>query len=254
MTTLYVALPAWGLCAVLAGVCMSLRRRLRIVARAEHELRGPLTSIGLALAAIGRGRSAAVHADALEVELDRARAALDDLGGARAGHRAPPRLEAVAVEQLVRRAATGWGRRARGPGGRVRLDWRAGAATVHADRRRVSQAIGNLLANAVEHGGERIDGRGSRTQEGVRLEISDSGRPAGPTGVVSADRRTGRGHGLAIAAEAVREANGTMTLGLRDRAVTGSADRSAMGTRVGNEDVTNPGDTSVVIELPTSRP
>ena len=51
------------------------------------------------------------------------------------------------------------------------------------------------MANAVEHGGGQVRVTGRRTGRGIRVEIRDSGR----------------GHGLAIAARAVRESGGRMT-------------------------------------------
>jgi signal transduction histidine kinase len=77
----------------------------------------------------------------------------------------------------------------------VKLDWEAGPITVRADRGRLSQALGNLLSNAVEHGGARVLVTGRRSKRGVRIEVRDSGR----------------GHGLGIAKRAVGEAGGSLS-------------------------------------------
>ena len=159
------------------------RRRMRLVAEAEHELRGPLQALALAAPA------------SCATEIDRARLALADLAAVRAGRRAPRRPEAVRLDRLVWRAATGWDLVARRAGGRVHLDWRAGAVEIRADRGRLAQAVSNLIANAIEHGGGQVRVSGRRTARGVRVEVRDSGR----------------GHGLAIAARAARDAGGSLS-------------------------------------------
>jgi signal transduction histidine kinase len=184
----------WAIAVALALDALRLRRRLELVARAEHELRGPLTAFGLGLESARRGRPVA---GVLYAELERARTALADLSAARRGRRAlaaPRRLE---LERLARSSAAAWG---------ARLEWRAGAARVDGDAGRLAQALGNLLANAAEHGAgdvvlraERAAGRG-----GVRLEVANADAARGP-----ADVRD-RGRGLAIAAAAARSAGGRL--------------------------------------------
>jgi hypothetical protein len=159
--------------------------RLRLVAEAEHELRGPLQAIALAL-----GSDPVVQPD-----IERARIALADLAAARGGRRAAAGGEAVRLDRLVWRAATASDLAARRAGGGVHLDWSAGPVTIRANHGRLAQAIGNLLANAVEHGGAQIRVSGRKTTRGIRVEVRDSGR----------------GHGLTIAAKAIREAGGTLT-------------------------------------------
>lgn len=159
-----------------------LRRRLVLVARAEHELRGPLTTLVLA------AESGAPCA----TELARVRLGLADLAAARSGRRAAPRVEPVPVAALTRRAAAG----------RARVDWGAGPAVVRADPRRLSQALGNLVANATQHGRGPIVIRGRRAGDRVRIEVADDG-----PGIRA--RRRG-GYGLAIADAAVAEAGGSL--------------------------------------------
>src|SRR4051795_4098492 len=87
-----------------------LRRGRELVARACHELRGPLTAAHLALHAGAR------HADpgdsarlaAIELELRRAGLALDDLAAARAGRRAGDRDDVVDVGALVSDQVAAW--------------------------------------------------------------------------------------------------------------------------------------------------
>jgi signal transduction histidine kinase len=158
-------------------------RRFRLVAEAEHELRGPLHAIALAAP------------DACREDLERARVALADLAAARSGGRAQCAAGVVRLDRVVWRAAAGWDLAARRNGGGVHLDWSAGPVSVRADRGRLAQAFGNLLANAVEHGGGQVRVSGRRTARGIRVEVRDSGR----------------GHGLAVAAKAVRESGGTLS-------------------------------------------
>lgn len=162
------------------------RRRMLLVARAEHELRGPLTVIAMG----------AEHDPRMRTEVERARTALGDLAAARSGRTAKPQLELVRLDRLVWRAVAGWDLAARRAGGAgVQLDWRAGEVSVRADRGRLAGAIGNLLSNAIEHGGGSVRVTARRSGRGVRLEIRDSGR----------------GHGVGIATRAIREAGGSLT-------------------------------------------
>lgn len=159
-----------------------LERRLLLVARADHELRGPLTNL---LMAVERGVP-------VDTELARVRLGLADLAEARRGRRAAPQATPVSVAALARRAAAG----------RATVDWSAGDVVIRADPRRLSQALGNLLANAAQHGGGDVVIRGRRAGRRVRIEVAD----AGP-GIQS--RRRG-GHGLAIADAAAADAGGRL--------------------------------------------
>jgi len=194
------ALAGWILAATLAWACLRLRRRLELVAAAEHELRGPATAIALAAAALRREPGGLRRALAFESELERMRAGLDDLTAARAGRRSRVRPVALPLERVLRGATAGW----RSAGRPMRFRWDAGPAVVRADRGRLAQAFSNLLANAVEHGSGRVEVRGSRAGERVRVEIRDQGP---------------RGRGLGIAARAVEEAGGVLEV---DRAPDGT--------------------------------
>ena len=169
----------WALAAVLLVAVVRLRRRLELVARAEHELRGPLTAFGLVLAR--------ADAPALEAELERAKAALADLTAARRGRRASARPRAVDLQRLVRSSSAAWG---------ARVDWRAGPARVIADEGRLAQALGNLVANAAEHGGGPVTVSAMRS--GTRVSV----RVANPE----------RGRGLSIARAAADDAGARLSL------------------------------------------
>ena len=78
--------------------------RMRLIAEAEHELRGPLQAIALALEAdVRRPEPARVD---LRPDVERARIALADLAAARSGRRAEAGVEPVRLDRLVWRTAT----------------------------------------------------------------------------------------------------------------------------------------------------
>jgi len=77
-----------------------LRHSCELVSRACHELRSPLTAAGLALHAIARsGELPASRVHALDLELSRAGAALEDLAAAR--DRRPPVDHHEAIDYVL---------------------------------------------------------------------------------------------------------------------------------------------------------
>ena len=206
MTTTVAALTGWCLA---AGLMLELRRRARLLADAAHELRGPLTAISLGLEALRRQPAARQRAEALATELCRMEVAADDVAAAGTGRRAPARAVEVPLKQLVERSGEAWRSAAARRGGRVAFDWQAGPAAVRADQRRLAQAFGNLLANAVEHGGGEIVVRGRPWNGGVRVEVEDRGAPPAARRR-KPGRADGRGRGLGIAGRALEEAGGRL--------------------------------------------
>ncbi len=205
-----VAAIGWIAVAVLAARVIVFRRRLELVARAEHELRGPTTALLLAVEAASPG----IRRELVVDQLDRVRLGLADLEAARSGRRAAPRPSLVLLDRVVGRAAAGWRPAASRAGGRLDLDWAAGRIGVSADPRRLTQALGNVLANAVEHGRGSVVVRGSRSEGRVRIEVEDDG--PGFRGAERPDRRGGRGRGLRIATRAIEEAGGTLSVSSGD--------------------------------------
>jgi signal transduction histidine kinase len=190
------ALAGWVLAAGLFAMLLRLRARLELVARAEHELRGPLTAFGLVLEGARRGRPVG---GALDAELERARVALADLAAARRGRRAADVPRKLPLEPLIRSSAAAWG---------AVPTWLAGRAVVTADPGRVAQAVGNLLANAAEHGSGPPSVVTRREARAVKVEVSNPVRA--PSGSGSAP---GRGRGLGIAGSAARSAGGRVVAG-----------------------------------------
>jgi signal transduction histidine kinase len=204
------ALGGWVIAAIAATLLLVARRilgmRTEAVARACHELRGPLTAARLGLTFGSRGGEvSAGRLRAIDAELGRAALALDDLAGARGGAPQLRRLERVDVRRLVADSVEAW--RAVGEAAGVTLHGPAGGAggAVWGDRLRLAQAVGNLVANAIEHGGATVEARVARRGRFVRVEVSDDGRGL-PAPVAELTRRArhargARGHGLTIASE-----------------------------------------------------
>jgi signal transduction histidine kinase len=204
-----LAVAGWllALAALAAGglVLRQLERRTELVARACHELRGPLTAARLGLHLVARSDAAASRLAAVDRELRRVGLALDDLQAARAGRRARERHEMVAVNDLLHDATTSWRPVARAAGRALRLDWGDSDAVVRGDRLRLAQACGNLLANALEHGRGGVCLRARTAGTRLRIEVIDDG-PGLPEPVAGLARRARggrgrRGRGLAIASE-----------------------------------------------------
>ena len=167
------------------------------VARAEHELRGAATALALVCEAIRRDPAVRHHGAALQAQLDRLRAGLADLEAARTGESVAPETESVELSSLTR--AT------------MEFAWVGGPVAARLDRRRFAQALGNVLANAAEHGaGEvRVVGRAQNGQ--VTLEVSNRV----PRGSGIEYRETSeRGRGLLIASRAAEELGGRLSFEL----------------------------------------
>ena len=119
MTPELVTAVGWCAAALLGGLHVRTRQRLVLIARASHELRGPLCAARLGLGTIAGepGRVAAI-----DLELARAGRALDDLAAAPSGARAPERRERVDVAALAREYAPAWTTLAAAHGSPLRLE------------------------------------------------------------------------------------------------------------------------------------
>ena len=234
-------LVATGALAVVVALRAELARRAELVARAGHELRGPLCAARLALHGAGRDGAAGGWADAVGLELDRAGAALGALASATAWPHATRWLGAAAndgvrrvapaeavmapvdVAALVRAQSGPWAAAAPSVGRQVVVTAPAGEVLVHGDRALLAQAVGNLLANAVEHGDGAIGLRVGCEGGVVRVEVTDEGCGLSvPLDRLVRGPRAGRderGRGLAIVAGVAARHGG--------RLVTGPARRGA---------------------------
>jgi signal transduction histidine kinase len=209
-------IAALGGCTTGFAARRALVRRTEDLACATHELRGAIGAARLAVAAAGRAREPSQRRlRAVELELDRAALALEDLDGRRHwvfGY--------VDVGELLADSVEAWQAAAEARGAELGLRWSGCRALVIGDRVRLAQVTGNLIANAIEHGGGRVEVRGRLDGEAVRIEVSDEGpglpatvlelagraRALEPPGYARATEppgTPGRGHGLGIAAALV---------------------------------------------------
>ena len=200
----------------LGGLSLRARRRLVLVARASHELRGPLCAAHLAL----HGMSAEpARVAAIELELRRAGRALDDLAAAHSGRRGATRPELVDLAELLTVHAPMWPALAEAHGATLRLE--TAPAAVFADPLRIAQACANLIGNAAEHGGGVVRVRVRAVGDVVRVEVADdgSGLPASVAALTASARarRGRRGHGLAIAAAIAEHHGGRLAAAPSDR-------------------------------------
>ena len=171
-----------------------------LVARAEHELRGAATALALACEALRRDPAAAGHAAMIDAQLDRLRAGLEDLDAARRGNSPESGGDVVELEALTRAASSPWD---------TSFEWEGGPAPANLDRRRFAKALGNVLANAAEHGSGDIRVTGRAHNGGVRLQVRN------------------RGRGLRIASEAAEELGGSLKFEIVDDTAVATLDLPA---------------------------
>lgn len=188
--------PVAGLLAMfLIGERVRAGRRRAALNRAVHELRRPLQLLALATAP-GLGSP-----NPLQLAI----AAVSHLDGEINGKSADDR-RLVSAHELAGGAVGRWRSRARCSGGSLVLRWRAGRASILGDPVRISQALDNLIANALEHGGPNVTVEARRVAGRLRISVVDDGR-GGRLGnemgsfAESLSRRGGRshrGHGLEV--------------------------------------------------------
>ena len=134
-------------------------------------------------------------------ELDRLEAGLSDLQRARGGRHGARGQEQVELRSAARAALAPWELEP----GAVAFGWLCGPAPARVDRGALAKALGNLIANAAEHGEGEIRVRGRTTRAGVRIEIRNANRRATAS---RAGPDADRGRGLRIAERAARELGG----------------------------------------------
>ena len=174
----------------------------RALNRALHELRRPLQALALMDAGEANGGSSR---DGL---MELARSALDEIDAEVNGSGAASAPRDVGCRELVVAAIERWRPAASGAGG-IKLYWDAGPAVVRCDPVRVSQALDNLIANAVEHGGPPLMVTGARVAGRVRITVANGGEPPSPNGNGGDPRR---GHGIEVVSEVARTYRGRFAL------------------------------------------
>jgi signal transduction histidine kinase len=206
-------LAALGALATFAAQRSSTERRLALVAEAAHELRAPLSAALLGLHGVVGDAASARRVAAVELELRRAGLALEDLDAAPRGGRAPECAEPLDVHALLADAVEAWRPLAGALAAELHFDAAGQRLVVHADRLRLTQAVGNLVLNALEHGAGPVRLRAHATRTHVRVEVRDHGPglPAPVAALAAGGSHLGRrGHGLAIAARVVARHGGRL--------------------------------------------
>ena len=217
MTAMVLGVTGWVTALAALAAVGALRasgaQRMALVAEAAHELRGPLSAALLGLHGLATDAAASRRVASVELELRRAGLALADLDAAPQGRRAPQCAEPVDVRALLAEAVDAWRPVARSLASELHFDPGGPRAIVSADRLRLTQAVGNLVLNALEHGAGPVRLRAHATSTHVRIEVRDHG-PGLPAPVAALSTRLGhagrRGHGLAIAARVVRRHGGRL--------------------------------------------
>ncbi len=217
MTVLALVVAALaGMACVTGLVALArMRGRMESVARAEHELRGPATALELACQRMRRDPAGRRHAAVVEAQLDRLRTGLAELEAARSGRRAEPARGAVRATDVRAKARAAFASWEGAPGGGA-FEWRGGPVIAPVDRGELGRALGNLLANAAEHGSGDVRVKGRTMPDAVRIEVRNgNGQSASrPTAPAAADPAAGteRGRGLAIARRAARRLGGRLMI------------------------------------------
>jgi two-component system OmpR family sensor kinase len=215
---------------MLARLEAGLMRERRFVADASHELRTPLALLETELElALRRPRTPEELRSALASaaeEVDRlVRLAEDLLVLARADEgQLPLRRTSIPVGELFETIARRFQPRAQESG--RSLDVAASEETVVADRLRLEQALGNLVDNALRHGGGAVRLESERRDGVVTLQVSDEGEGFPPSFLAHAFERFARadearargatGLGLAIVDAVARAHGGTAEAANRD--------------------------------------
>jgi signal transduction histidine kinase len=151
------------------------------VARACHELRGPLTAVRLGLElAFRSGQLPDERVRALDLELGRATLALDDLSeawqrGPVVGWPQAVEQQEIDVTRLLADSVEALRGAAAAHGVELRLMSSGSHAVVSGERLRLAQATGNLIANAIEHGGGVVDITWRVERSTIRIEVIDGG-------------------------------------------------------------------------------
>ena len=158
----------------------------RFLADASHELRTPLALLRAELEfALRRPRTrpeleAAVRSAAEETER-LSRLAEDLLLMARADQgRLPVRAEPLPVEELLERLRDRFAARTIETGRAIRVETAPDDERVAGDPLRIEQALGNLVANAFEHGAGDITLRAGPVDGSVELHVLDEGHGFSP--------------------------------------------------------------------------
>ena len=151
-------------------------REQRFAADIAHDLRTPIGAVLTAASHLAEHSQAPPErvAEVAQIvtasarRLDRLTSELLELHRLEAGH------EVLNVEDVDVVTAVGQAVRAHGWGETVAVDAH-GALVIATDRRRLDRIVVNLVSNALQHGGSRVDVVVARRELGVSVTVSDDG-------------------------------------------------------------------------------
>lgn len=188
--SLYIALASALVAALAVGIVLHVllrasERRAAFVSAVTHELRTPLTTLRMYAEMLADGRVKeerhAHYFDTLRREADRLAALVENvLTFSRIeAHRAPPRIEAVALDTLVARSTERARERAERAGMSLVVAVEGGERSVLADVGAVEQIVFNLVDNACKYAAEADDKSiellATADDSGARITVRDHG-------------------------------------------------------------------------------
>lgn len=196
------------------GIFIDLQRNF--ASDAAHQLRTPLTSIGLHLDEICRvgDRPVRAEADDALTQVERLDGVITSLLARTRGESADPTV--LDLGDLVRDGSAPWERILAGQDRLLVLEL-SPAVSVLARRDNLLSILASLLDNAVAHGGGTVTVTVERVKEAVCLRVTDEGPGVAPDLAARIfDRRvsggSGTGIGLALAHSLAVAESGTLTV------------------------------------------
>jgi signal transduction histidine kinase len=182
------------------------RAHKRALNRALHELRRPLQALVLMEERSGQPAASPPVASRRGL-LEVASSALRDLDGAVNGDAPAREPHRFSCREVVLAAIERWRPVAARSGG-IRIYWDAGPAPVEGDAVQMAQALDNLLANALEHGGPPVVLTAAKVAGRLRLTIANG---AG-TRMAAGGRDPRRGHGTEVVSRVATAHRGRFAL------------------------------------------
>jgi signal transduction histidine kinase len=184
-------------------------RRRTSLNEALHELRRPLQVLALSLPADSRAVGSA---------LQMAGAAVEQLEREVNGSTAAAPAEQVSIRPLLTSAVDRWRPRAAVEGRSLELIWAAAECELRGDRTELSQALDNLISNALEHGAGEVTVEVCQEAGLLRVTVRNRGsslaKPDRRVRVFRARRNMRRrhGHGLRIVRRVAARHGGSFRL------------------------------------------
>jgi two-component system, OmpR family, sensor histidine kinase TctE len=164
--------PALGGAGVTLAAAVRDGRRRTALNERLHEVRRPLQALALMGPVVGGTKGE-------DGPLEMAAAALARLDREINGEAEAAAPAAIAARPLLEAARRRWRPQAALFGATIEVRWSAGEAAIEGDRIDLVAALDNLISNALEHGGPRIELAADLVGDRICLAVVDSGGGAG---------------------------------------------------------------------------